>query len=279
MKTKGIWKEFSKKNVREVYGLIDTLRRTRGLTQKELCKHIGVTEAVFSRWKSRVDTDDGWQSIGEHRLSETIEYLDQKKMLQQSSTRPIIAPADIFSALCALTSVKSSDIDYTVSNVVGRYEVYRESFWAPGYILRGLMTIEHERPTNTITTKEHYYIQKDVARMPKTFKRSGYFLRGERISTVVSRKDDVPEIQVMFLKNLNVAGDGPNPQQMLTMDGLFVDYQGGEIYASGVSMYRIEGEPKPDHVKAMEEKDVPPDVRARVQKRLTMVTDHIVKYI
>jgi hypothetical protein len=161
-------------------------------------------------------------------------------------TRPL---SQLFAHWLELQSPDQTRVDH--------YEVYRYSFMASGFVLRGRMSVTYE--STQITTQEMYRIQADVAKLRKIgegdllFPRSGLlFKRGKRNSLIVSKRDPEPrEIQAAFLEE-SAAGH--------VMSGPFCDWHGSKFYAGRMYASKLNQRLSDDDVLALKPEQIAKDV-------------------
>jgi hypothetical protein len=127
------------------------------------------------------------------------------------------------------TSLGQNAEDLDTTDLSRHYDVYRLSFLANGYVLKGSLSIERRRGEVTIRTKEYSCIPASVTRAigqgeaTISFPRTGYlFNRGGNEYLLISCKDRYPnEVQTAYLQD---HGDFNH------FEGPFSDWHGRDFY-------------------------------------------------
>ncbi|MFZ3351794.1 MAG: hypothetical protein WA268_13085 [Xanthobacteraceae bacterium] len=162
-----------------------------------------------------------------------------------------------------------------VADFVGNYVVYRYSYLAPGYVLKGSLTITADAKRRALRTREHYRIQSEMLTRILTqpekskmaqeqskvqdldFPRDGYFFPRSPDSFVMiskktkKREHEPVEIQTIYFDNVYESIREPD-----YMRGVVTDWHGDRFYSTRVAVQKLE-EPLPlDQIATLDPLDV-----------------------
>jgi hypothetical protein len=244
---------------------------------QELCENKGVSQKLLAIEAGGWDQGEFSKWIRGDISTPLVEERYHKLLAHVASTGAIKAEDydKVFAGIADFLGFTPDDTVSQTANFVGHYIVHRYSLLAPGHILQGSLTIEHDQKLQAFKTKEFYRIQAEILTRIKNqpekselaklmskvgnldFARDGYFFpRSPDSYVMISKKSkkrlyEPSEIETTYFDNVFDSDDAPG-----LMHGLLTDWHKKRVYTTRVVAQRLEDRLSDELVKTLDPSDV-----------------------